>query len=562
MAKKKSKPKINKQELVIEEAEREPTGDEIIEDMISRNPEVKKYYTKKYKHTKDPKTGEVSLKEVPLTTSKKEEKKEIKTEPITESPKEKKEETHTEPVTETKKEEVKENRTVTTTIVKKEEKPISKKKEDPKKQFSISNLLLMVTVVIALIFFICQVLRSTSITTLLNSTIITVFAIVYLVVCLSYRTKKKNLIVISSLLLMTYFCINIFTVPSVTSIRGGVIDFSSGTLKDAVVWANKNKIDLIQEYEYSDLVPEYEIIRQSVKVGTKIKDVTEITISISEGPNPYKEIVIPSMITWDSERVINYINSNYLTNVIVEFVESDKLKNTVIEQSRSGSMLRNEELKLTFSYGEEGIPTEATLIDFTNKSRFEIEFFMKQNHIVYNFLEDFSDKIKKGYGMKQSIAPGEKVNTTDQRVDVTISKGPKIKIPDYKKMSVDELMTWAIQNKLKLEFYDQYDDSVKEGNIISIDKEINDVVEQGSHIKVVLSRGGLTMPKFKSADEFYAWADKYSIVYEVKHEFSDSVPAGEVIGYSHKKGDVIKNGEALSITISDGVKSVVPISER
>ena len=183
---------------------------------------------------------------------------------------------------------------------------------------------------------------------------------------------------------------------------------------------------------------------------------------------------------------------------------------------------------------------------------------MKQNHITYNFLEDFSDKIKKGYGVKQSVAPGEVIHTSDQRIDVTISKGPKIKIPDFHKMSVDEMMTWAIQNKLKLEFYDQYDDSIKEGNIIGIDKEIGDIVEQGTHIKVTLSRGSLVMLKFKNAEEFYAWADKYGIVYEVKHEFSDSVPAGDVIAYSHKKGDVIKNGEALSITISDGVKSVVP----
>ena len=264
------------------------------------------------------------------------------------------------------------------------------------------------------------------------------------------------------------------------------------------------------------------------------------------------------MITWDDERVINYVKNNYLSNVIVEFIESDKKKDTVIEQDKSGNLKRDDELHLTFSYGDEGNPSEVKLIDFSNKSKFEIEFFMKQHHLNYKFEYDFSSKVKKGYGISQSIKPGENVMVDDKEIIITISKGPKIKIPKVKNMSVARLTEWAVKNKVKLEFSDKYDDNVKEGTIISCDKEKDDVIEQGSTIKVVVSRGKLKMPDFKSVDDFYEWADKYEIKYETKREFSDSVKAGEVISYSVKKGQAVNTNEAIVVTISDGKNCKVP----
>lgn len=423
------------------------------------------------------------------------------------------------------------------------------------------NIFTLITMIIALIYFILNVIDSnSSIMSLINSSILSVFAIIYLVVCLTYRKKNKSIILVSSLLLCIYFSINIFLAfsgGSITSL-GGVIDLSGKSVVDAVKWANKNDLKISQEYEYSDMVPEYEIISQSVKYGTSLKDIDEIVISISEGPNPYKEVIVPSMLTWDSERVINFINTNYLSNVTVEFVDSDQVKDTVIEQSKSGNLRRNDELKLTFSYGELGVSEEATLPDFTNMSKFEIEFFMKQHKLSYNFEETFSDKIKKGYGVEQSVNAGDVVKINDKTIIVKISKGPKIVIPDLKNMSVTELTDWAVKNRLKLEFVDKYDDSVKSGNVISIDKEKGDVIEQGTTIKVTLSLGSLKMPDFKDINKFYAWADKYSIKYEERHEFNDSVAPGEVISFSYKKGATIKNDDAIVVVISDGAKKEVP----
>ena len=66
------------------------------------------------------------------------------------------------------------------------------------------------------------------------------------------------------------------------------------------------------------------------------------------------------------------------------------------------------------------------------------------------------------------------------------------------------------------------------------------------------------MPEFKSLNEFREWASKYNINYEEQHEFSNDVAIGEVIKYSYNKGDTIKNGDTIIVTISDGKKISVP----
>lgn len=413
--------------------------------------------------------------------------------------------------------------------------------------------------VCSFIFFVMTIMNhNSSIASILSSLILILFSITYFIICYTSKKEKKMGMILGSFLLFAFFMIQLFSFSGTSFSSSKNYNFVGKSITDAVKWANKNKIKIVQEYEYSDMVPEYYIISQSLDEDTSLDDVDEVTFSISEGPNPYKEIIIPSMLTWNDERVLNYIKANYLSNVDVEFVESDQLKDTVIEQSKSGNLLRNEELKLVFSYGDEGNSDEVSLIDFTNMSKFEIEFFLKQHHLNYSFEEKFSKKVKKGYGLSQSIAAGEVVKVEDEKIIITISKGPEIEIPELKDMSLTELTEWAIEKRLKLEFIDQYDDTVKSGKIISLDKKKGDKVEQGSVIKVYVSLGSLKMPKFKTADEFYAWADKYEIKYEVRHEFHDSIAAGEIIEFSYKSGQTLKNDDAIVITISDGQKKEVP----
>ncbi len=427
----------------------------------------------------------------------------------------------------------------------------------------LANMFLILVLICCIIYFIINIACKpiSSFTGILNIVLITLFSIVFVGIGISTNKKSKNSIVLCGIFLLTFFMVNsldILNIVKVTSVTR-VEDFTGRSLVDVVKWAELNNVELDQEYEYSDMVEDYKIISQSVKAGTKVDGLKNIVVAVSEGPNPSKEVIIPSMVGWDKERVINYVTDNYLSNVDVEFVISEKSEGTVIEQNVTGNVKRNDYIKLTFSIGEEYNDNEIKLIDFTNKSKFEVDLYMKENRLNYNTIYDFSNKIKRDYAFKQSVSAGSMISPNNEEViTITLSKGKKIKVPDLTKMSMTEITNWIITNRLKVEFNDKYDDSVKENDVISANKSKGDIVEQGTVIKVVISKGSLKMPKFKSFSDFRDWADKYGIKYEIKNEFSNSVKSGEVISYSYNTGDVIKNDDTIIVTLSSGEKVVMP----
>ena len=439
----------------------------------------------------------------------------------------------------------------------------NKDTKDKKKKNTIINILVILTIVSCLGFFGGTILNGVNLKDIVLALLLLLFTVFFVSVSVTNPSKKKGSNILALIVLIIYQafgCLVMFNIIKMPTIKvmENLVDKS---LSSAVKWTTDNKIDLEQIYEYSDVVSEYHVIYQNVKPGTKLKNVKKLILTISEGPNPSKEIIIPSMIGWESETVLKYIEDNHLTNIKVEFVKSTSKANTLIEQSKSGNVRRNEEIKFVFSYGEERDFSEIKLSNLTNKSKYEAMFYLAKNGIKYEFVYDFSDSIKKDNVISQNIEPGTMISLTGENVvtvKVTISKGPKIIVPDLKAMSVEEVTSWIIKNKLKVEFKDAYDENIAENKIISASHNKGDAVSEGTVITITISNGKLRMPSLKSLSEFREWATKYNINYDEQHEFSDSVAIGDVIRYSYKKGDTIKNNDTIIVTISDGKKISVP----
>lgn len=378
-------------------------------------------------------------------------------------------------------------------------------KATKRKRSVILNFLILLVLISSLAYFIVSLLCFNSLGDVINGLLMVGISTFFVAACYTNPGRKKSTSCLALLGLFIYQVLGclvsygLITWPSNT-----IGSFVGKSLTDVVKWSTNNNIELIQEYEYSDSIKEYHVIYQDVLPDTKIKDINKLTIAISEGPSPYKEIVLPNMVGWDTSQVLEFVEENYLSNVYVEFVQGTVNENTLIEQSKSGNVKRNDEIKLVFSYGEERHYTEVKLGDLTNKSKFEAEFYLKQYGIKYEFDYDFSNDIKRGYVMKQDIPEGTMISISEnpQTVKVTISKGPEIVVPDLKKMSVADITSWVIDNKLKIEFDDRYDDTALENEILDVNYEKDSVVEEGTVIKVTLSKGKLVMKNFESYAEF------------------------------------------------------------
>lgn len=429
-----------------------------------------------------------------------------------------------------------------------------------KKDKKILNKLLLffafITTLILLIISILQTLKDkTQLDTLISLSLSTIFAISFIIIGIKEKRKWPILLGSITLILLNGWQmtqnLDIFSFSNNT-----LISFTNKSLTEVMKWSEKNNIEIETIYEYSDITKEYHVINQSIEPQTNLKDIKKLTVAVSEGPNPDKEIIIPNMDTWNSDRVLKFIKDNYLTNVEVEFIESPKVKDTVIEQVGSGNQKRSDLIKLTFSKGEEK-EESIKLIDLTNKTKFEATFWLKQHDISYEIENDFSNKIKRNNTIKQSKKAGTVIKS-DEKITLTISKGPKIKVPDLTKMTTTKITDWIIKNKLKVEFNEQYDDTIKNNKVIKANYNKGDEIEQKTLVIITLSKGKLTMPKVNDLDTLKSWLEKYQIPYQEEYQFDDNIENGKIIKTSHKQGDTIKNGETIIITISQGKKIKVP----
>ena len=422
----------------------------------------------------------------------------------------------------------------------------------------VSFLLLGVSIVSFLISLFRE--DAISIYTLLANFLLVFFTILFVGLAITNKRNNKTLIYIGEGIFLVFYLISSFSSLGILKDKEEekYIDFSGKRITEVMDWAIAHNVDVDTIYEYSDMIPEYHVIAQDKKVGTTIHNSEKLKISISDGTDPNKEVIIPKMETWDDKKFIDFVEENYLSNVHVEFVSSDILPNTVIEQSKTGTIRRSDELKVTFSYGESRNYDEVVLKDLTKKSKFEAEFYCKQYGISCEFQKEFSKEVKQGKVMSQKQKVGEKINIHNGTVTFIISNGPEIVVPNLTNMTTNQITAWIIQNKLKLSFTDQYDDSIAKNKVIKTNYGKGEKVAQGTIIEVTLSKGALKMKSFKSLDDFTTWAEKYHINYRIQHEYNDKVDVGKVISYSYKKGETLKNDDVIIVKVSDGKKKGVP----
>ena len=107
-------------------------------------------------------------------------------------------------------------------------------------------------------------------------------------------------------------------------------DFSNESLTSAVKWAKTNNINITQTYEYSDIIEEQNIIYQNVKAGTTLSKIKDLTLVVSDGADPNKEIVLKDMQGLTIDEVLDEIEKVYLNNVKIVYEDSEEKEDSLI----------------------------------------------------------------------------------------------------------------------------------------------------------------------------------------------------------------------------------------
>lgn len=434
-------------------------------------------------------------------------------------------------------------------------------KETNKSNFMLYKLFLILAFLAFIAYLTVEILHFDSflnfIPKLLGIVLILLFLICFIVIA-NKSKKQHGIIVVGSILIILYSIINILLTMEIISLPTDeyVPNFYNQSVLKVNEWKLNNNVNVIFNYEYSDTIIKDNVISQNINAPTLAKDVSEIIITVSLGPDLEKEIIVTNLIGLKYDDVLKYIETNHLTNVTIDYKTSEKDFDTVISQSNSGTMKRNDPITIVFAKSNEEIG-EIEIIDFTNKSKLYATSWLKKYDFKVEIIEDYSDDVEEGYVISQS-AKNETKNPKEDTITITISKGKKVLAPDINNMSIDEINKWAIENKIRVNYKEEYNDEVKLGDVITSSIKENDVIASGDNVLVTISKGTLEMIKITTINDFVNWAENNNVHYEIDYENSDTVKKDDIIKCSHKEGQTIKKDDTVIITVSRGKTITIP----
>lgn len=450
--------------------------------------------------------------------------------------------------------------------MKKDEKNIDKTNNNSikiKKKNKLYAIVTTITLLISIAYVTyCLLITDNIITNIIHVSIpIFVLLISFVIFISSLKAKEKNnLFFIVSFIIILFIGFNIVSDVGILKLpeEEKITSYTNIPYKTLNEWATKNNIEIEAEYEYSDEIVKGNIIRIDVNEGTYVKDIKKIKVTISEGPDYDKLIIIPSMIGWNIDDVVKYIENNHLINVNINYEKDNSEKDTVIKQNKNGELRRNQEFVLVVSYGIEELEENIDMIDLTNMSLFNATLWLKRNGIKYSIEYEFSDTIDKNIVISQNINANTNISINDDSVILNVSKGKSINVPNLLKMSVEEVTNWVTQNKLKIEFDEIYDEEIETGKIIKANFNENDHIEEGTLITITISKGQIKMQQFNSLYEFKEWANKYNINYSESYEYSNTISKGNVISYSYDVNDIVDPDGVIYVKVSLGKAISIP----
>ncbi len=295
-----------------------------------------------------------------------------------------------------------------------------------------------------------------------------------------------------------------------------IIIFSGGTaapamvgrsLSDAELWANENKILLTSEKEYSDEVPEGEIISQAPAEGEKIDSSGFLEVILSLGPDPDVMITIPdNFMSMSLAEVESWAEENLMSAVRVTTDESDTVEQGVmIEYTINDDTVFGNEVKRStpiyavFSKGAgEGEPVE--LPNFLTMSLAEAEKFGEDNDIVIEIEEIYHDTVAKGMIISQSIKAEEVVRTGDTVV-IEVSLGEEILVPNFFSYDRERASMIAAQEGITILTKEIYS-GLDEDKLISQSMTAGSIYQQDDIVELTYSLGNsFVLPSFIGSNE-------------------------------------------------------------
>ena len=225
------------------------------------------------------------------------------------------------------------------------------------------------------------------------------------------------------------------------------------------------------------------------------------------------EVEVPDLSNLTQDEAISLIEESRLTvGEITEEYSRRVEAGLVISQSlRAGREVeRGTSIDLTISLGAELVE----IPDFTNLELLDAADIVRELGLTLVVVEEFSETAEDGIVISQSIPAGGRIEVGES-IDLVVSLGPEsVTVPDFTGLTIDEVAALFAASNLRLgRVYEDYDDDLEEGLVISQSLRVGSLADPGDSVDLVISLGA--RPPSASPFNLDVWGEDQSITLEL-----------------------------------------------
>ena len=181
--------------------------------------------------------------------------------------------------------------------------------------------------------------------------------------------------------------------------------------------------------------------------------------------------------------------------------------------------------------------------------------------------KEFSDDIREGYVTRTDPEADAELKN-GQVVTVYISQGKEnklVKVPQVEGASLSNATASLNARGLEIQSREDYSNTVAAGYVISQSPPAGTEAEEGSVVAVVVSKGKqtLTLPSVigQSESDATAQLDRLGLKVQTDREYSNTVPAGQIIRQSPDSNSEVMPGSTVRLSVSLGVEPAPSTTE-
>ncbi|XMB85260.1 PASTA domain-containing protein [Mycoplasmatota bacterium WC44] len=333
-------------------------------------------------------------------------------------------------------------------------------------------------------------------------------------------------------------------------------------------WVDSNDVEVTYLYEYNTSTPENSVIKQSILENTKVKKNMILEITLSEGFNPNEVIDVIDLSTANNSDIQNWIDSNHLTNVELNYsyntlVPENQIVSYEFKSGSQSTFKRKDQLVIEISKGSSSNQNKVTLPNLTEMTLHEALAWGESNQITLKTNYVYSQYVSADTILKQDINAGTKVSPNNI-INLSISLGKQIIVPNFSSLTQTRAVTWATDNGVSLTLNTAYSSYIEEGYFIEQSLQANEIIAQRDNLSVTYSLGKIDMYSYVGTSILQMKSDLdalnlngANITYSIEYVYTTSYSAGMVVSHSFEHSE-LSPGSVMTILVSEGESVFVP----